>query len=97
MTGGEVKLGSTNPFDPPIVDPNFLSTDFDIKTIVAGFKLAKRFTTARAWEGFIGAPWEPLESAETDEEITQYARNHCSRYVDPVDNSSLEADVTGRV
>ena len=96
MTGGEVKLGSANPFDPPIVDPNFLSTDFDINTIVAGFKLAKRFTTARAWEGFIGTPWEPLGSAETDEEIAQYARNHSSRYVDPVDHSSLEADVTGR-
>ena len=96
-TGGEVKLRSADPFDPPIVNPNFLSTDFDIKTIVAAVKLAKRFTTARAWEGFIGTPWEPLGYANTDEEIAQYARNHSSAYVDSVDYSPLGVNVTGRV
>ena len=94
-TGGEVKLGNANPFDSPIINPNFLSTEFDIKTIVSAIKLAKRFTTAQALKGFVGTPWEPLGSANTDEEIAQYARNHSSTYVDPVDRSSLGADIPG--
>ena len=88
---------STNPFDPPIINPNSLTTDFDIKTLVSAIKLAKRFATARAWEGFIETPWEPLGAANTDEEIAQYARDHSSRYIDPLDHSSLGANVTGRV
>jgi len=84
-TGGEVKLRSLNPFDPPIVNPNFLSTDFDIKTMVAAVKLAKRFMSAQAWKGFVGTPWEPLASSNTDEEIAQYARNHSATYVDSID------------
>ena len=79
--GGEVKLKNSNPFGPPVVDPNFLSTDFDIKTMVAAIKEAKRFVTAKAWEGFVIAPWEPLASASTDEEIVQYVRDYASTYV----------------
>ena len=86
--GGEVKLRNRNPFDSPIVDPNFLSTDFDIKTIVAAVKVAKRFITAEAWRGFVIAPWEPLASANTDEEIVQYARKYASTYVEPLESFS---------
>lgn len=74
-----------------MVNPNFLSTDFDIKTIVVAVKTAKRFMAARAWRGFVIAPWEPLASANTDEEITQYARNHASTYVEPLDLLPLES------
>ena len=80
-----VKLRSSNPFDSPIVDPNLLSADFDIKTVVAAVKVAKRFMTAQAWRGFVIDAWDPLASANTDEEIAQYARDHASRYIKPLD------------
>ena len=90
-TGGEVKLRNLNPFDPPIINPDFLSTDFDIQTIITAVKVAKRFTTAQAWRGFVIAPWEPLASANTDEEIAQYARNHAGTYVEPLDYFPLRS------
>ena len=65
--------------------------------MVSAIKLAKRFTTAQAWQGFITTPWEPLGSANTDEEIARYARDQSSTYVDPVDHSSIGANITGRV
>ena len=40
--------------------------------------------TAKAWQGFVIAPWGPLASANTDEEIAQYARDHSSTYVEPL-------------
>jgi len=87
--GGTLKLRSLDPFDSPIIDPNYLGTDFDIKTIVAAIKLAKQFVTAEAWKGFVGALWGDLASANTDEEIIQYARNYASRYVEILDHSTL--------
>ena len=83
--GGEVKLRSSNPFDLPIINPNFLTTDFDIKTIVAAFKTGQRFMTAKAWEGFVIGAWEQPTSASTDEEFVQYARNFSTTYVQPLD------------
>ena len=76
-----MKLRSLDPFDSPLIDPNFLVTDFDIQTMVTGVKLAKRFATAQSWQGFIGAPWEPLGSANTDDEIAQHVRKYSTTYV----------------
>ena len=95
MVGGTVELGNLNPFDPPIINPNYLSTDFDVETVVAAVKLAKRFVTAQAWKGFIGTPWEPLASANTDEEIVQYVRDHSSGYVELIDRLPLRSNITG--
>jgi len=86
---GTVKLNSLNPFDPPIINPNFLSTDFDIETMVTATKLAKRFFTAQAWQGFVSTPWEPLGSANTDEKIAQYARNHAWSEFHPVGTAAI--------
>lgn len=49
--------------------------------MIAGVKIAKRFATAQSWQGFIGAPWDPLGYANTDDEIAQYARNYSTTYV----------------
>ena len=87
--GGTVKLRNLDPFESPIIDPNYLGTNFDIKTIVAALKTAKRFLTAQAWKGFVGDPWVDLASANTDEELVQYARNHASTCVEIPDNFTL--------
>jgi hypothetical protein len=52
-----------------------------MKIMITGVKLAKRFATAQSWRGFIGALWEPLASANTDDEIAQYVRKYSTTYV----------------
>jgi len=91
LTGGTIKLRSTDPFDSPLIDPNFLATDFDMKVMVAGVKLAKRFSTAQSWQGFIGALWEPLGSSNTDDEIAQHVRKYSTTYVKQRNISSLDS------
>src|SRR5256714_14065406 len=39
---GEIKLKSPDPFDAPAVHPNYLATETDQRTIVAGLKLCRR-------------------------------------------------------
>ena len=96
--GGTLKLRSLDPFDPPIIDPNYLATEFDIKTIIAALKAAKRFLTAEAWKGFIGVPWADLASANTDEELVQYVRNNALTYVEILGHFALGSpDTSGWV
>lgn len=38
-SNGTVKLKSANPFDYPLIDPNFLSTDEDIEAVYEGIQL----------------------------------------------------------
>jgi len=86
---GTVTLRSSDPFDSPIIDPNSYATDFDLETVVAAVKLARRFISAQAWKGFVIAPWEPLASANTDEEIVQYVRTYGSTLFHAVGTAAM--------
>lgn len=39
---GTIKLQSTNPEDPPLIDPNYLAEDVDVKILTEGFQFARR-------------------------------------------------------
>ncbi|CAE6494637.1 unnamed protein product [Rhizoctonia solani] len=41
---GKVTLRSNNPFDPPVIDPNYLSTQHDVDVLVRGMRVALRLT-----------------------------------------------------
>ncbi|CEL53828.1 hypothetical protein RSOLAG1IB_06609 [Rhizoctonia solani AG-1 IB] len=41
---GRITLRSNNPFDPPVIDPNYLSTQHDVDVLVRGMRIALRLT-----------------------------------------------------
>ena len=45
---GQIELKSANPADPPAVHPNYLATETDQQTIVAGLKLLRRIAADTA-------------------------------------------------
>ena len=68
-------MASSNPFDSPVINPNFLSTEFDIFTIRESIKVARTFIAAPAWNGWILSEVGAFAQAKTDDEIEQYVRN----------------------
>ncbi|KAF8989701.1 aryl-alcohol-oxidase from pleurotus Eryingii [Cyathus striatus] len=71
---GSIDIVSSDPFTQPLINPNYLTTDFDIQTYIYGLKLAKKFVASQALQGFILAPYGPYAEVETDEEIENYLR-----------------------
>ena len=47
---GFIRLRSSDPFDHPILEPNYLSHPDDITTFVAGLKLAYKMTKTKTFE-----------------------------------------------
>lgn len=72
---GSISLATTNSFDHPIINPNFLSTDFDIFVAREALKASRRFVTASTWNDWIAGEYGIFSEARTDIEIEQYARN----------------------
>ncbi len=56
---GEIKLRSPDPFDAPAVHPNYLATETDQRTIVAGLKLCRRILANPHLQAFIESEFQP--------------------------------------
>ncbi|KAF9482458.1 alcohol oxidase [Pholiota conissans] len=69
---GTVKIRSTNPFDKPIIDPQFLTTDFDLVAMRESVKSARRFVSAPAWSDYVIGPLVPGDS---DDDIDAFVRS----------------------
>lgn len=104
-TGGSITLNTSNPFDPPLIDPAYLTTAFDVFTMRAALKAAVRFLGAPAWEGYILQPFGSLAginvTSESESDVAlldEYIRNGSGTSAHPVGTASMSAaDAEGGV
>lgn len=87
--GGSVTITSSNPFDPPAIDPNMLTTDFDIFAMVDAVKNIKRFLAAPAFKGFVEGPFGTFAQAKTDAELETYVRTNTTTIFHPTGTASM--------
>ncbi|KAF9039539.1 alcohol oxidase [Hymenopellis radicata] len=86
---GDLKLTSANPFTHPSINPNSLTTEFDIFAMVESVKTVKRFLTASTWDDYIVGPVRDLANATTDAEIEQFARNNAQSILHMLGTASM--------
>ncbi|KAK0466266.1 aryl-alcohol oxidase [Desarmillaria tabescens] len=86
---GSVKLNSSDPLGPPLIDPGYLSSEFDVFTLVEAVKSALRFVSASAWNDYVLEPYGELAQATTDEALEQYVRNNAGSAAHPVGTASM--------
>ncbi|KAK0462726.1 aryl-alcohol oxidase precursor, partial [Armillaria novae-zelandiae] len=53
LSRGNITINSTNPLDPPLINPNYFSHPQDIAIMQYAVESAKKFVTAAAWDGYI--------------------------------------------
>ncbi|KAG8717361.1 hypothetical protein FRC09_014393 [Ceratobasidium sp. 395] len=63
---GRLYINSTDPFDQPIIDPNYLSHDADIYMLREGLKLARKLGQTQPLNGSIVEEVSPGNSVSTD-------------------------------
>lgn len=73
---GWVKLESINPLDPPLINPNFLDHEDDVKTLMAGVRMTSRIMAQSALAYYAHQEVDPvshLNDAELENQIRQRA------------------------
>ncbi|KAF8192528.1 hypothetical protein BJ912DRAFT_1095103 [Pholiota molesta] len=86
---GTVKIRSTNPFDKPIIDPRFLTTDFDVAVMRESVKSTRRFVSAPAWADYVIGPIVP--GLDTDDEIDNFVRTTTTTIFHPSGTAGMAA------
>ena len=88
--GGTIKLHSADPFDKPLIDPQYLTTDFDIFAMRESVRASKRFVAAPAWADIVISPYGPL-SATSDAEIDDHIRALAQTIYHPVGTAAMSS------
>ncbi|QGZ96142.1 GMC family oxidoreductase [Terricaulis silvestris] len=89
---GYVRLKSADPFDAPAINPNYLGTDGDRRSTVAGIKLLRRIMRGPALEPFVKLEREPGPDVESDAEILAYCRQAGSSLYHPTCTARMGED-----
>src|SRR5215469_16299228 len=89
---GEIKLKSPDPFDAPAVHPNYLATETDQLTIVAGLKLIRRILASPHMQQFVESEFQPGSAVETDAQLLDYARRRGGTVYHPTSTCKMGSD-----
>jgi choline dehydrogenase len=73
---GHIRIRSTNPFEPPEMQPNYLATDLDRRTAVAGMKAARTIAASSVMRPYIRREIKPGPDASDDAALLEFCRNH---------------------
>lgn len=68
-SAGAVSLASNRPEDKPVIDPNFFADPYDMKTLIAGFREARRIFAQPALAAMTGDEIEPGAQHQSNAEI----------------------------
>ncbi|MBD0261171.1 MAG: GMC family oxidoreductase N-terminal domain-containing protein [Tolypothrix sp. Co-bin9] len=89
---GYLALRSTNPFDSPIIQPNYLAVREDLEVLVEGVKLVRRIANASVFDKFRGQEKFLGLAAQCDEEISDYIRTMAETQFHPVGTCKMGND-----
>ncbi|MBV9815893.1 MAG: GMC family oxidoreductase N-terminal domain-containing protein, partial [Alphaproteobacteria bacterium] len=89
---GEIRLKSPDPFDAPAVHPNYLATETDQCTIVAGLKLCRRILATPQMQSLIEAEFQPGSAVASDEDLLDYARRRGGTVYHPTSTCKMGND-----
>ncbi|MBL1240252.1 MAG: choline dehydrogenase [OCS116 cluster bacterium] len=89
---GEITLASANPKTPPKILANYLKTEFDVKTIIDGIKIARNIIGQPAMNEYRGQELAPGAEYTSEEDLTNWLRNNSLTTFHPVGTCKMGND-----
>jgi choline dehydrogenase len=89
---GYISLKSVNPSDPAMIQPNYLATEGDRRTMREGVKILREIFLQKAMAPYRGPEMLPGAAVRTDEEIDAYVRQTGETIYHPVGTAKMGND-----
>ncbi len=89
---GRIRLGSSDPAAPPIIDPAYFSEASDLEVLVEGVKRCREMVTGRALEPFRGEEYAPGTDVRSDADIAAFVRRSVETLYHPVGTCRMGPD-----
>ena len=72
---GQITLKSSNPYDYPKIQFNYLENNYDLSETIKCVKVARKILSQNSMKPYAGKEIGPGENANSDEEIEEYIRS----------------------
>jgi len=89
---GTVRLASRNPFDAPLIDPNYLDSDVDRRTMRDAVRVVRHICEQDALNLYRGPEMRPGAEVRTDAEIDAWVRRTAETIYHPVGTVRMGVD-----
>ena len=89
---GELTLQSADPYDPPLINPNFLSTEIDRQNMVKALNISREITSQKALDSIRGEEILPGATVQTDVELLEYIREMVATIYHPAGTCKMGLD-----
>ncbi len=89
---GHVRIRSTDPFESPEMQPNYLSTDLDRRTTVAAMRAARAIAEAPSMRPYVKREVKPGPDAATDADLLEFSRNNGATIFHPSGTCKMGRD-----
>ncbi|MEF3111671.1 GMC family oxidoreductase [Streptomyces chrestomyceticus] len=81
---GRITLGGPGPDAPPVIDPGYLSSEADLRRLLAGVRFAERLYGTRALAPHVTGPLEPWPGEQDDKTAAETVRAVAETLYHPV-------------
>jgi len=89
---GTIGLRSNDPFDTPMIDPNYLATEEDRRVMREGLKIMRDVIGQNAFKPYRGPEMSPGETVKSDADIDAFIRQNAETIYHPVGTVRMGAD-----
>lgn len=89
---GHIRIRSANPFEPPEMQANYLSTELDRRTAVAAVKAARAIAQSPAMQPYVKREVKPGLQDLSDEALLEFCRNNGATIFHPSGTCKMGTD-----
>lgn len=89
---GEIKLRSADPADKPSIRANYLQSDFDLRTMIAGIRMTREIISQKAFDPYRGNELAPGPAIDDDAELENWLRATAMTTFHPVGTCKMGND-----
>ena len=90
---GEIRLASADPLQPPVMDPNYLAADYDLKILIDGLAdRAREILAAPAFKPWLEEERLPGPAVQSDAELEDFIRATAETEYHPVGTCKMGSD-----
>ena len=72
---GKVQIKNSDPSTPPIIEPNYLSHEDDVKDLLDGVKVLRKLAKTDSFRPVIGEEFRPGPQCQTDKQMIQHIKD----------------------